>query len=159
VEETRAPRGDPTPRDVALQVQSQASDGVAWARRRKKRFSRSATAIRVLSLALAVASTVILGLQHLNSWTSVAFALVATGTLVNALEPFFNWRSRWILMEEAQYRFHQIQDELKYFLLKTPSSEINVADLDPFFGRLQEVWKLTSERWLEYRRAGQPGSG
>ena len=159
MDETRAPRGGLAPSDVARQVQRQASDGVAWARRRKKRFSRSASAIRVLSLALAVASTVILGLQHLNFWASVAFSLVAIGTLVNALEPFFNWRSRWILMEEPQYRFHQIEDELEYLLLKTPQSEIKIADLDPFFGRLQEVWKLTSERWLEYRRSGQPGSG
>jgi hypothetical protein len=159
VDETQAPSSALAPSEVALHVQRQASAGVVWTRRRKKRFSRAASAIRVLSLALAVTSTVILGLQNLNSWASVAFSLVAIGTLVNALEPFFKWRSRWVLMEEAQYRFHEIQDELDYFLCKTPACEVKIADLDPFFERLQEVWKLTSERWLEYRRSGEPGSG
>jgi hypothetical protein len=59
---------------------------------------------RIVSLVLAVASTIILGLQQLNFWTGLAFSFVAVGTLVSAVEPFFNWRSRWILMEEAQYK-------------------------------------------------------
>jgi hypothetical protein len=112
-----------------------------------------------LSLALAAGSTIILGLQHLNFWTGLAFSLVAVGTLVNAVEPFFNWRSRWILMEEAQYRLQRIRDELEYLLLKTPSPDVKFDDLDPFFERLQGVWTDTSERWLEYRRGGQVGSG
>jgi hypothetical protein len=112
----------------------------------------------MLSLMLAVGSTIILGLQHLNFWTGLAFSLVAVGTLVNAVEPFFNWRSRWILMEEAQYRLQRIRDELDYHLLKTPSADVALDDLDPFFERLQGVWTDTSERWLAYRRGSQAGS-
>src|ERR1039457_6776464 len=89
------------PHQVAVRLQGQIADGITWARRRKAKFRRSASAIRMLSLMLAVGSTIILGLQHLNFWTGLAFSLVAVGTLVNAVEPFFNWRSRWILMEEA----------------------------------------------------------
>jgi hypothetical protein len=159
MDEAHASEGGLAPPDVAVQVQRQVGEGISWARRRKERFGRSASAIRVLSLAMSVGTTVILGLQHLNFWTGAAFSLIAVGTLVNAVEPFFNWRSRWILMEEAQYRFHRIQDELQYFLLKTPAPEIKFDDLDPFFDRLQEVWTVTSERWLEYRHSGQSGSG
>ena len=112
----------------------------------------------MLSLVLAVSSTIILGLQHLNFWTGLAFSLVAVGTLVSAVEPFFNWRSRWILMEEAQYKLQRIQDESEYHLLKTPAADVTVDDLDPFFERLQSVWTDTSERWLAYRRGGQAGS-
>jgi hypothetical protein len=120
----------------------------------------------MLSLVLAVTSTIILGLQHLNFWTGLAFSLVAVGTLVSAVEPFFNWRSRWILMDEAQYKLRWIQDELEYHLLKTPAADLlktpaaDVAldDLDPSFERLQGVWTDTSERWLAYRRSGQAGS-
>jgi len=112
----------------------------------------------MLSLVLAVTSTIILGLQHLNFWTGLAFSLVAVGTLVSAVEPFFNWRSRWILMEEAQYKLQRIRDELEYHLLKTPAANVALDDLDPFFERLQGVWTDTSERSLAYRRGGQAGS-
>jgi hypothetical protein len=159
MDKARIPDGAPAPHDVALRLQGQVGDGITWARHRKARFRRSASAIRVLSLALAAGSTIILGLQHLNLWTGLAFSLVAVGTLVNAVEPFFNWRSRWILMEEAQYRLQRIRDELEYLLLKTPSPDVKFDDLDPFFERIQGVWTDTSERWLEYRRAGQVGSG
>ena len=100
----------------------------------------------------------ILGLQQLNFWTGLAFSLVAVGTLVNAVEPFFNWRSRWILMEEAQYRLQRIHDELDYHLLKTPSADVAFDDLDSYFERLQGVWTDTSERWVAYPRSGQAGS-
>ncbi|MGO9144368.1 MAG: DUF4231 domain-containing protein [Streptosporangiaceae bacterium] len=159
MDKARIPDDAPVPHDVALRLQGQVADGITWARRRKARFRRSASAIRVLILVLAAGSTIILGLQHLTFWTGLAFSLVAIGTLVNALEPFFNWRSRWILMEEAQYRLQRIGDELEYLLLKTPSPDVKFDDLDPFFERLQGVWTDTSERWLEYRRGGQVGSG
>jgi hypothetical protein len=54
-----------------------------------------------------------------GSKTGLAFSLVAAGTLVNAVEPFFNWRSRWNLMERTQYRLQRIRDELEYLLVKT----------------------------------------
>ena len=124
----------------------------------KGEIRRSASAIRVLSLALTVASTIIPGLQQLNFWTGLAFSFVAVGTLVSGVEPLFNWRSRWILMEEAQYKLQRIRDELEYYLLKTPTADVALDDLDPFFERLQGLWTDTSERWLAYRRGGQAGS-
>jgi drug/metabolite transporter (DMT)-like permease len=114
MDEGQVPGSALAPQQVAARLQGQVGDGIAWARRRKARFRRSASAIRMLSLVLAVTSTIILGLQHLNFWTGLAFSLVAVGTLVSAVEPFFNWRSRWILMEEAQYKLQRIRDELDY---------------------------------------------
>src|ERR1035441_10659477 len=67
------------PHQVAVRLQGQIADGITWARRRKAKFRRSASAIRMLSLMLAVGSTIILGLQHLNFWTGLAFSLVAVG--------------------------------------------------------------------------------
>src|ERR1039458_8340694 len=146
------------PHQVAVRLQGQIADGITWARRRKAKFRRSASAIRMLSLMLAVGSTIILGLQHLNFWTGLAFSLVAVGTLVNAVEPFFNWRSRWILMRDTLYGVLRTRHQLDYQLLKTPSADVALDDLDPFFERLQEVWTDTSERWLAYRRGSQAGS-
>ena len=70
---------------MAARLQGQVSDGITWARRRKAKFRRSASAIRTLSLVLAVASTIILGLQQLNFWTGLAFSFVAVGTLVGCV--------------------------------------------------------------------------
>jgi Zn-dependent protease with chaperone function len=156
--EGQVPGSALAPYEVAARLQGQVADGITWSRRRKTKFRRSASAIRIVSLVLAVSSTIILGLQQLNFWTGLAFSFVAVGTLVSAVEPFFNWRSRWILMEEAQYKLQRIRDELEYYLLKTPAANVVIDDLDPFFERLQDVWTDTSERWLAYRRGGQTGS-
>src|SRR5262249_42126711 len=106
----------------------------------------------------AVASTIILGLQQLNFWTGLAFSFCCPRHSGQRSGAFFNWRSRWILMEEAQYKLQRIRDELEYYLLKTPVADVALDDLDPFFERLQGVWTDTSERWLAYRRGGQTGS-
>jgi hypothetical protein len=132
MDEGQVPGSALAPHQVAARLQDKIADGITRARRRKARFRRSASAIRIVSLVLAVASTIILGLQQLNFWTGLAFSFVAVGTLVSAVKPFFNWRSRWILMEEAQYKLQRIRDELEYYLLKTPSAEVALDDLDPF---------------------------
>jgi hypothetical protein len=48
---------------------------------------------------LSGASTIILGVQNLDFRAGLGFALVALTTVVAAVEPFFNWRSRRLLME------------------------------------------------------------
>jgi hypothetical protein len=79
-------------RQMAAQVPGQVSDGITLPQRRNAKFRRSASGIRIVSLVLAVASTIILGPQ-LNFWAGLEFSFVAVGTLVSAVEPFFNWRS------------------------------------------------------------------
>ena len=81
--EGQVPGSALAPHQVAVPLQGQVSDGITWARRRKAKFRRSASGIRILSLVLAVASTIILGLQQLNFWTGLAFSFVAVGTLVS----------------------------------------------------------------------------
>ena len=56
-------------------------------------------------------------MARVGGWAAGHRRLVLLGwlvALISALEPFFNWRSRWILMEEAQYRLQRIRDELEY---------------------------------------------
>ncbi|MFD4130451.1 SLATT domain-containing protein [Streptomyces globisporus] len=102
--------------------------------------------------ALSAASTIILGLQSLNTWASLAFALVALGTLLGAVEPFFNWRSRWVLMEETQYRFQRLADDLEYLVASTAPEELTYAQLGQIFNRYQIIWDDLSRAWLEHRR-------
>lgn len=105
---------------------------------------------------LSAASTVILGLQNLDPWAGLALACVALVTLLGAVEPFFNWRSRSVLMEEAQYRFRRLADDLEYLLATTPADELTFDRLDEVFGRYQTIWDDLGRTWLEHRR--EPGT-
>ncbi|MER7761679.1 SLATT domain-containing protein [Streptomyces sp. NPDC097619] len=138
-------------------------EGTAYARGKKRRFGRRASATKVASLVLSAASTVILGLQDLNAWADLALACVAVVTLLGAVEPFFDWRSRAVLMEEAQYRFHRLADDLAYLLATTPPEELTVERIDGLFARYQLVWDDLSRGWLDHRREtgtpGPPGTG
>ncbi|MCX4973753.1 MULTISPECIES: DUF4231 domain-containing protein [unclassified Streptomyces] len=153
-ENPQSPAGLP-PVELARWVQGQLTAGMEWSESRRARFRRSASLVKLLSLAFSVASTVILGLQDLNFWASLAFSLGAVGVAVNAVEPFFNWRARWVLMEESEVRLRRIRDELDYLLVRTAPDLIRVEDVDPFFQRAQEVWADISRRWLDQRHADQ----
>lgn len=154
-DEDRDPPARLSPRELALWVRSEVVRGIAWAQPRKKRFRSAASTTRVAALGLSAASTVILGLQDLDFWASLGFSLVALSTVVGAIEPFFNWRSRWVLLEETQYELRRIRDELDYLLATRDESELRREDIEPFFERSQQVWRQTSTRWLDQRRRGE----
>ena len=146
------PRSGLTPSELAHDLLARIDQGNAYARTRKKRFRSFSSTVRLISLGMSAASTIILGLQNLNVWTSVGFSLVAMVTVVSALEPFFAWRSRWVLMEEAQYKFYRLRDELTFYSAATKDSELNPAEIRRMFDEYQNVWEELSGRWLEYRR-------
>jgi hypothetical protein len=154
-EDDRDPPTQLSPRELALWVRSEAVRGIAWAQPRKKRFRSAASVTRMVVLGLSAASTVILGLQDLDFWASLGFSLVALSTAVAAVEPFFNWRSRWVLLEEAQYELRRIRDELDYVLATRGDDELRREEIEPFFERSQQVWRQTSTRWLDQRRRGE----
>jgi hypothetical protein len=95
---------------------------------------------------------VILGFQNLNFWTGAGFVLVALLTVVNTLEPFFAWRSRWVLMEETQYRFYRLRDEMSFYLAATPADQLDPGRVGEMFGEYQRIWDGLGTRWLEVRR-------
>ena len=146
-----------TSSELARDILSRIDKGNTYARSRKKRFRSRSSTVRMLSLVLSVASTIILGLQTLNAWTGVAFALVATVTTVNTLEPFFAWRDRWVLMEETQYRFYRLRDELTYYIAANKPDHLDEGKLREIFDEYQRIWDQLGSRWMEYRRAGGRG--
>jgi hypothetical protein len=143
--------------ELARDLLARIDRGNAYARLRKRRFRWRSAAVRVASLILSGASTIILGLQNLDFWTGLGFSLVAVATVVNALEPFFAWRSRWVLMEETQYRFYRLHDDLAYYLASTPTEDLQQSRIDAMYGQYQQIWDLLGERWLESRRSAGQG--
>jgi hypothetical protein len=61
---------------------------------------------------LTRSSTIILGVQNLNVWAGLGFTLVASATALAAIEPFFSWRSRWLLMKEQVHKFYRLRDDI-----------------------------------------------
>ena len=146
------PKPGLTPLELAQDLVARIEQGNAYARSRKNRFRSSSSVVRMTSLILTVTSTIILGLQELNVWTGIAFSLVAVVTAVSALEPFFAWRSRWILMEEAQYKFYRLRDELTYYIAARQPDQLDESRLRSMFDEYQQIWDQLSSRWMEYRR-------
>ena len=140
------------PVEAAGRLLGKIRQGNEYARRRKKRFRLASTVLKVTTLSLSAASTIILGLQSLNLWAGLAFALVACVTLFGAIEPFFNWRSRWVLMEDTQYRFQRLADDLEFLVASTPADALTYGRLEPVFQEYQGVWAHLSQNWLEQRR-------
>ena len=78
--------------------------------------------------------------------------MVALVTLIGGLEPYYNWRSRWVLMEETRYRLNRIRDTMDYYLVTTPDADISQDRLGEFFKAEQEIWSDVSRRWIEFRK-------
>jgi hypothetical protein len=148
-------RAGATPLEVAQQLRQWIVEGNNYSRHKKTQFRLAASSVRVIPLAMSSAATVILGLQNLNFWSGLGFSLVALATGASSIEAFFNWRTRWIFAEEAQYHLYQLQDELDYAVARRPNFEF--SDLDPLYRRYIEVWDRFALQWLEERRRGGGG--
>jgi hypothetical protein len=145
-------------REVFVHFRDLVSADMDWADSRKARFRRSASRVKLASLMLAALSTVVLGIKAIPIQTEIALPMVALVTMLGALETFFNWRSRWVLMEETQYRLNRLRDEMDYYLMVTPSDKVKREALDRFFAQQQLIWSDVSRRWIEFRAldASQP---
>ena len=143
------------PTETAALLLGKIRQGNDYARGRKQQFRWRASVIKLLTLALSAASTIILGLRI---WANLAFALVALVTVMGAVESFFNWRSRWVLMEETQYRFQRLADDLEYLVASTAADDLTHDQLSSIFGRYQAIWDDLSRTWLEHRREPAPSS-
>jgi hypothetical protein len=88
----------------------------------------------------------------------LAFSLVALTTLVSALEPFFAWRSLWVLMEETQYQLYRLRDELSYYIASHDPDHVDGAVIRTMFDQYQSIWDKLGSRWLEYRRPAGPNT-
>ncbi|MGW3811542.1 SLATT domain-containing protein [Micromonospora sp. NPDC005113] len=145
-------------REIFVHFRDLVSADMDWADSRKVRFRQRASWVKIGSLTLAGLSTVVLGIKAIPAQTEFALPMVALVTVLGALETFFNWRSRWVLMEETQYRLNRLRDEMDYYLMVTPSDSVERQKLDSFFDEQQRIWADASRRWIEFRalNASQP---
>jgi hypothetical protein len=143
---------------AARRLETRIAASIDYTRARRGFFRGWASALRIATVGLSAVATVILGLQNLDTWTGVAFSLIAVVTALSALEPFFNFRSIWVLLEEAQARHHRLQDDLAFYLSQTTNDSLDQAVLEGFHGRFQQIWNDMESRWLQERRGAGPAS-
>jgi hypothetical protein len=146
-------------REAFIRFRDLVSSDMDWADLRKARFRTRASCAKVAALALTAASTVVLGIPAIPGRAAIALPMVAFVTLIGALEPFYNWRSRWVLMEETQYRLNRIRDEMDYYLVTTTSADLDRERLRKFFADQQDVWHDVSRQWVEFRKLDQAQPG
>ncbi|WP_326957493.1 DUF4231 domain-containing protein [Amycolatopsis sp. NBC_01286] len=139
-------------RETLLGFRDLVSADMDWADVRKRRFRQRASIVRVSALVLTAASTVVLGIQEIPARASIALPMVALVTVLGGLETFFNWRSRWVLMEETRYGLNRLRDDMDYYIVATPTAELSRERLQEFFDRHQATWSDVSRQWVEFRK-------
>lgn len=144
------------PLELAIMLDAWIESSISYSQSKRTRFRITSSLLKIATLALSAATTIILGLQDLDFWPSVGFILVALVTIVSAVEPFFNWRSRWVLMEEQLYRLYRLRQNLALTIGRTRPEDLSHADVEAFYRTYNHIWETTSERRLQYRRSDQP---
>ena len=133
-------------------------EAIAHTRRNKSRNRKRATAVRTAQIAFSGIATILLGLQisgYEPVFKEIAFVLGALVTLLNALEPFFNFRSLWVEHEAAQAKFHRLKDQLEFFITGIDIGKANLEMLYHMNDEYGSIWNTLSETWVQYRREGQ----
>jgi hypothetical protein len=143
---------------AARRLETRIAESIVYTRHRRASFRRWASAIRIATVGFSATATVILGLQDLDAWTGLAFSLTALVTTFSALEPFFNFRSIWVLLEEAQAQHHRLHDDLKFYLSQTPDNALDATVLQSYHERFQTIWSDMSSKWIQERRSARPTS-
>lgn len=146
-----------TPIQLAVVLDGWLNGAIAYSRRKRRKFQSASSMIKLGTVLLSAASTIILGIQDLDFWTGVGFALVAVATVVGAIEPFFNWRSRWVLMEEQLHQFYRLREDLALRVAATGEGQLTHDIVEQFYRDYRHIWDSTSQRWLEYRRSAEQG--
>lgn len=117
-----------------------------------------ASGIHLLALALSATATVILGLAELTGPAQWGFIFSALVTTLGAIEPFFNWRSRWVLAEEALAKWHRIDDDLSMYVAVTDKSDLDPKRIMAFHEDYCRVWEQFSNQWLDQRKQTSRGT-
>jgi hypothetical protein len=158
---------EPAPLETTKQIEAAVQQKADWlakkiresiadTRRNKKRNQNRASYIKIAIVFLSSAVTVLLGLQVAGmeqSFQQVAFILGAVVTLLNALEPFFNFRNLWIEHEIALAGFHRLEDKLEFYLVGLGSNALDLDQLEQFHDEYQAIWRNFGKAWISYRRA------
>ena len=142
-----------TPLEMANSVRRSFYKDRNYLRRRRSRWATGAVTLRILALASSWVATVLLGLSNLSGLAALGFAFSALVSLITALEPFLNFRSRWVSADEALAHWHRAEEELTSYVATTPESELVMTEVLRFDEMRRDEWLRFSQDWLANRRS------
>ena len=122
---------------------------------RRNENRKKASAIKVITIVCSGLITVLLGLQIEGTeqyFKGIALSLGAIVTILNALEPFFNYRALWVSYEEAVADIYRLKTDMVFHLTGKPLELISVEKLQEFLAREQDIWAMLRESHSRYRR-------
>jgi hypothetical protein len=82
----------------------------------------------------------------------VAFVLTALVTVLNALEPFFNFRALWVEHEAALWKLRRLRNKLEYYTAGKKFENMSIAIINDFQSEYQTIWDDLSQSWINYRK-------
>jgi len=130
--------------------------------RKRKVNQGRATIVKVLILCMSGGATVLLGLNLGPSTEvplkNVAFALSSLVTVLNALEPFFNYRALWVEHERANAAFFQVKDRLEFYVTGRADSDLEMSQIDRFYGEYESAWSTLNQAWSQQRLLAEGGT-
>ncbi|MGZ0069401.1 SLATT domain-containing protein [Microbacterium arborescens] len=130
-----------------------------YIRGRRRGWAFGAVVFRLTAVLLSGLATIMLGLADLSGLAAWGFALSAVVTLVTALEPFFNFRARWVSADQALARWHRDEEELTTYVATRPEERLKVEDVIRFDDARREAWAQFSRDWLAERRGASKEVG
>lgn len=124
-------------------------------KKKKRQYKRKASIIKVITLIFSTAITILLGIKIDSSGehlASIAFIIGALVTLLNALEPFFNFRSLWVEHEDSLYKLYILEDELNFYLTGKSPEDLSIEVLQSFCDKYNMIWNGLSKKWINLRK-------
>ena len=144
-------------RKKAEMLLNSVNNALSYQSMRKSQNKRRASTIKIASIFLAGSATILLGLQisgYEKYLKEIAFVLGALVTLLNAVEPFFNFRALWIEHEAALARFYRLKDKIEFYLAGKDADKLNPEIIKQYHVEYEEIWNNTSRAWISHRRGG-----
>jgi len=137
-------------------LQSYLEESIKDVRNKRRMNRRRATLIKLLILCLSGGATVLLGLDiGMNAqlpMKNIAFAFTASVTVLNALEPFFNYRALWIEHERANASLYQLKDRISFYVTGKDESGLDISELAGFYAQYEKIWETLNQAWIAQRQ-------
>jgi hypothetical protein len=136
--------------DVQRLVQRYGKDAV--------RHKKTALALRILSVLIAAAITILLGLKAPEAdvkslLSDIALVLGAIITVLGAYEAFFDPKALWIRETVTFARLKDLQRDLRYWSRGIPPEGLDEQRLEDFKRRLDRVLEDSLKYWMKVRGA------
>jgi hypothetical protein len=117
---------------------------------------RRSAGVKIATVTFSSAITVLLGLDMAGIgafFNLLALILGGVVMLLNALDPFFNFRALWIEHEAALARFQRIKDQLGFLLAGAEANPAYANELEHIYQDYQQVWLDLSQTWSQAQRS------